>query len=284
MKIEKLIENEIEICSFSQAINLKNENHLFEIVRIGETMLLVNNEPISVVWHDDGPSSGHFYSLNGININQNIQNRLNQFEEITQKKLLLDEDLKFIFDTYKPLLKSGTYRVFHTPAHSFEVSNTSYKNRKLRGFTLVLPEKNKHPRPSLYLDEGVFMFTQSIETLKEERIQFYKEQILANKSPTIITLGIQPADESVEDIYSQFVDSYPQFIIDGHHKAMAYQAINKASQKKGYPYKVLIPSIYSIVKIPIEDENETFSDNERKELLSKMLSKEEISELIEFYD
>lgn len=284
MKIEKLIVNDKEICRFSEPVNFKNENHLFEIVRIGETMLLVNDEPISIVWHDNGPSSGHFYTLNGITIDENIYNKLNQFEKIIQKNVLSDEDLNFIFDIYKPLLKSGTYRIFHTPAHSFEVTNNFYNTRKLRGCTIVLPEKNKNSRPSLYLVEGVFMFTQSIETLKKERIEFYKEQILANENPTIITLGMQPADESVEDVYSQFVDSYPQFIIDGHHKALAYQAINKANREKGHPYEISVPSIYSIVKIPIEDEKGEVSANEREKFLSKMLLKEEVSELIKFYN
>ena len=45
------------------------------------------------------------------------------------------------------------------------------------------------------------MFTQSISTLNEERIQYYKNQIAADESSTIITLGMQPKDESIEDIY-----------------------------------------------------------------------------------
>ena len=72
MKIEQLIVNDKEVCSFSEAVNIKNDRPLFEIVRKGETILLVNDEPISVVWHDDGSSSGHFYRLNGITIDENL--------------------------------------------------------------------------------------------------------------------------------------------------------------------------------------------------------------------
>ena len=282
MKIEQLIVNDKEVCSFSEAVNIKNDRPLFEIVRKGETILLVNDEPISVVWHDDGSSSGHFYRLNGITIDENIRRDLNRFESIIQENVISDKDLYFLFDIYKPLLKSGTYRFFYTPSHSFEVINNCYSTRKLRGYTLVLPERNKNARPSLYLSEGIFMFTQSLETINEERVEFYKEQILAGKHSTIITLGMQPADESIYDIHSQFVDAYPQFIIDGHHKAKAYQAINQANRSQGYPYKILVPSIFSIVKIPTEKEELT--KDKREKLLSKILSKEEISELIEFYN
>lgn len=284
MKIEKLIVNDKEICRYSQPLNIKNENHLFEIVRRGETMLLVNDEPISIVWHDNGPSSGHFYRLNGITIDDDVLEKLNQFESIIQEKVISDKNLYYIFDIYKPLFKSGTYRFFHTPSHSFEVTNSLSNNRELRGCILVMPERNKNSRSSLYLTEGIFMFTQSLETLRDERIEFYKEQILSGESPTIITLGMQPADESVEDVYSQFVDSYPQFIIDGHHKAMAYHQINEEQRKKGHPCKILVPDIFSIVKIPIKNGKEELSINEREKLLSTMLTDREVAELIEFYN
>lgn len=284
MKIESLKINDKEVCRFSEIIKIKNENHLFEIVRKGETILLVNDEPISIVWHDNGPSSGHFYTLNGITVNKEIQKKLNQFESLVQKKVISNNDLISIFKIYKPLIKSGIYRFFHTPSHSFKVSNNFNNTCVLRGCNLVLPVENKNTRLSLYLDEGIFMFTQSIVTLRDERVEFYKKQILNGGSPTIITLGMQPADESVEDVYSQFVDSYPQFIIDGHHKAFAYNLINTDRVNKGFPYRIIVPSIFSIVKIPIKNEEKELSTNERIKLLSKMLSEKEVSELIQFYD
>jgi len=80
MEIKKLIINDIEVCRYSESIEIKNDNYLFEIIREGETILLVNNEPVSMVWHENGPSSGHFYTLHGITINKEIKKKLDNFE------------------------------------------------------------------------------------------------------------------------------------------------------------------------------------------------------------
>ncbi len=280
MELKKLVINDLERCRYSDFLIVKNDHHLFEILRKGETILLINDQPISVVWHDNGPSSGHFYVLNGIDIDAKIKKQLVEFEDLIHKKRLSDEDLRSIFDVYRPLLKSGFYRFFYTPAHSYQVERMS-TNRQLRGFELCLPPKNENTRSALYLEEGIFMFTQSLETIDQSIVEYYKEQILEGASPTIVTLGMQPIDEIVEDVYSQFAESYPQFILDGHHKSMAYYEILLDRRKKGSSFEVLVPSIFSIVKVQMNDKMTT--EKKRIESLSSLLSEDEVSDVLKFY-
>ena len=280
MDIKKLVINDLERCRYSESLVLNNDHHLFEILRKGETILLINDKPISVVWHDNGPSSGHFYVLNGIEIDAKVKKELVEFEYLIHKKILDDLDLRLIFEVYRPLLKSGTYRFFYTPAHNYKVDRTG-SNRKLRGFELCLPLIDENTRSSLYLEEGIFMSTQSLETIDQACVEYYKEQILDGESPTIVTLGMQPVDENVEDVYSQFAEAYPQFILDGHHKSMAYHEILLDRRKKGSPFEVLVPSIFSIVKIATEIE--ASSESKRVEFLSNLLSENEIADVIAFY-
>lgn len=284
MKDKNLVVNEIELCRFSETIEVKNDNFIFEIYREGETILLINKETVGVIWHDNGPSSVHYYRLNGINLDLKTRKRLEEFECLVQDKLPEDYSLLSLFNVYKPLLKSGVYRVFYSPPHSFEVMNNFHNTRKLKPFGLYLPESKDNPRPSLYLDEGIFMSTQSIETIDEDRVKYYEEQILNGKQPTIVSLGIQPKDESTDDVYSQFKESYPQFILDGHHKSIAYNNINKERRIKKFPFEVLVPGVFHIVRIPDKEIDKELLDDKRKEFLSKMLSNTEISELIKFYD
>ncbi|MBR9923302.1 MAG: hypothetical protein GYB31_20920 [Bacteroidetes bacterium] len=283
MEVQKIITNGKEVCRFSEVLEVRNENHLFEVLRKGETILLIDGKPQSVIWHDNGPSSVHFYTIHGVDPDEETRNRLNEFEELTQKKVLTDENLLAVFEVYRPLIKSGSYRFFYTPPHSFEVTNNISNPKQYRGFELYLPERNRPYRPSLYLDEGVFMFTQSPETLEKERVEYFKQQILKGEHSLVVSLGRQPGDEDPGDISSLFEYSYPQFIMDGHHKAMAYYELNQEGMKKGIPFRLYVPGIFSIIGLAEKQKEEESSTVERKTLLTKLLTNKEVEDIIDFY-
>jgi len=276
MNENKLIVNGVELCRFSEIIEVKNDHHLFEIIRPGETILLIDGEPISVVWHDNGPTSGHYYTLHGIQKDARIQKQLSDFEKIVQDKLPEDFELEKLFEVYRPLLKSGRYRLFYSYPHSYEISKSG-SNRKLKGFELHLP----HERGGLYLEGGIYLFSQSMETIDEKRVKYYEEKILGGASPIIVSLG-HTTDEAMEITNYQFEDSYPQFILDGHHKALAYQNINFRT-KKTMPYQILVPGVFHIVKMGMENESKIIAKRKREEALLKMLSEKEVAEIIKLY-
>lgn len=280
MKINKLEINGKERCRFTEPISVKNEKFLFEIRREGETIFLIDGEPKSVVWHDNGPSSVHFYSLLGTEMDDNTSNYLKQINNLTQGTIS-DAEIPKVFEAYQPLIKSGIYRIFYSPPHSYKVDNIS-SNRVLRPFSIIPPSEKNNARPSLYLDEGLFMFTQSMETIDSPQIKFYQENIFANKFPTIVTLGMQPKQESPEDVYSQFTEAYPQYIIDGHHKALAYELINAKNRKEENAYTVMVPGIFSIVRIHSPDE--IYDKEKRRTDLSKICSNDEVNEILAFYE
>ncbi len=282
MKINALTVNDVELCRFSEIIKVENDKSIFEIYREGETIFLFDKEPVSIVWHDEGPSSGHYYSLIGIDLNETVRKQLDAFEDLVQDEIFNDTNLLTLFETYKPLLKSGLYRFFYSPPHQFTVTGFS-SNRMLKPFSLQVYNPVQDSRSSLYLEEGVFMFAQSMETIDEERVEYYKKQILKGRKPTIIALGMQPKEEGSDDVYSQFKDSYPQFIIDGHHKALAYKQINEESNLDGTPVDILVPGVFHIVRIPNKESDTELDKNKRKDILSTLLTEREVNEVIRFY-
>jgi len=273
-----LIVNDLPRCRFSEIIEVSNEQAIIEIQRKGETLLLVNGEPVSVVWHDNGPTSGHYYSLQGIEKNEVVKKRLAAFEQWVQDRLPDDFPLIQLFEIYSPLLKSGNYRLFYSFPYAYPIGSPFSYSQKLKGFELYLPVDERIGRGGLYLDEGVFLFSQDMSTINEERVKYYEEQIKQGAHPIIVSLGMEQDNE--EDIYDLFTDSYPQFILDGHHKALAYQNINRQTVKN-QTGEYLEPGVFHIIKL--QSTVEDFTKVKRQEALAKLLRENEIEEIYQFY-
>ena len=70
------------------------------------------------------------------------------------------------------------------------------------------------------------MFTQPIETLNTERIKFYEDKIKKGERPFAIAIRARLRKHGWEDSYDDTIFNSTKYILDGHHKLVAYQNLD----------------------------------------------------------
>lgn len=283
---DKIFTNQILLGRFSESIKIVNQSPLFELLRLGETLLLINGKAISAVWHDMGYSSFHYYFLKGFNLNKKIHDQIELTESLTKDRISDDTKLERILETYKPLLQTGFYRIFYSYPYSYS-DYGHYNTKKIRGgFRVHFPIENEEEKSTLYLGSDNYLFTKPVKSIDDSTVNQYEIDIKNGKRPTIITLGINTTLDgfNINDISSLYDDSYPQYIIDGHHKTLAYLRINDENKRKGYPHEVLVPGIFHIVKVQHSEIEFKNLRDRRKKILVEIFDETIAKEIIEYYD
>lgn len=264
----------------------KNANRILEISD-GKSILelklnklgsyLKFRKPLAINWSDCQGSIAQFYAIFSYcqeykeAIQQNLRESLNSgdfkfetgFTEIT--KLL-------------SLFENGRYNISFEPNYRFEISDrwdwNLAKNHKLFASNAVIRDESQtyYSDDKAYLDyltesyydgySEYFIFTQPSEILDEKRIKFYQEEIKQGMKPiAIIYSGYSQTKGTYED-GSNWIRTYQtgNFIIDGHHKLIAYKILNQT------------PSLLRIEKIYKSEDELNFSEKDfENEFQTKLL-------------
>ena len=96
--------------------------------------------------------------------------------------------------------------------------------------------------PSYYIDGLSILFTRPLTSINWERVAFFEQLIKDGKQPVIVLLGVHaeyPAPSQTE--MHIYYDSEINFLLDGHHKLLAYQRLKQP------------PRVINIIKIIKEE-------------------------------
>lgn len=223
------------------------------------------DHPLSVVWYDCGGSVAKYFSL--LPYSQTYRNEL-------RTRLLANLNKDFtnhtdeLYELLKPLFylfKNGEYYLNYYPGndkHFFsyqtstdnysethynpiditfaQVADVSRKEIVIEDYKAFLRENeiSKKRYPSGILDyttdcfyDGYsnFYATEPLANINQERADYFEKQIIDGERPFVIIMNAR--------YYEKDLDS-ASFILDGHHKLLAYQKLN------------IYPAVVSITYVP----------------------------------
>jgi uncharacterized protein (TIGR02996 family) len=162
-----------------------------------ETVLLVEGKPVALNWDDCQGSVGQYLVFTGHTRGTDYARQLVEFVEgeVDGGRPLAEQVAPLL-----ALFAPGIYCLGYTPSAAIdgvatlEYSGGSSADRELVGY---------YPA-----DQHNLVCTQTRESLDEERVAFYREQIRAERRPIVLTASAEGA--------------WCEFVIDGHHKLAAY--------------------------------------------------------------
>lgn len=265
-------------------IDLENGKGLLQIGLSEVGSYFKFNTPTSIVWYDGYGSIAKFLSILPYNqeYRNEIADRINNsvYEDFTNRE-------NEAYELIKPLLElfeNGKYAFgFSTSENKsfFRYWDTSnWEDVKYQPWALEICKstikseeedfKNKYllnrRHSESLLDFSTYNFydgnykaliaTQPEESIVQERVNFYENEIQQGKRPFAIILSktCRVSDEINGVIYEDDIYS-ADFVLDGHHKLLAYQRLN------------IYPPILSIEFYPEYKNNLEYDLEELKQLL-----------------
>ena len=189
---------------------IENGEDIIDILSDGFVTCLKIKKPIAVDWWDCRGSAGKYFSFTS------------DFEPLTKQfnETLINGSESEILEVVKDFLKlfrSGEYSILITKKEQDEVEVH---------FNYTQIEKTKNFNYWYYNPWGEgFMFTQDISIIDLKRVSEYESFIKNGERPKAVLFQASFNDDGTYDDgskWSRSVDS-PKFILDGHHKILAYQ-------------------------------------------------------------
>ena len=228
------------------SINNHNGQGLLKIIPFELGDYLRSEKPNVVTWYNCRGSAGKYVSLlDNTNIDKTkITNRLREVLN-SGNELNLSEVVSEL-EAFCAIFPKGTIHINQYNTSDFEGSDPNKKYLKYRKWYLIFPiklqknkEKREYERYKKYFQKGMdkrgqvmsnivafttpsfydgydsnLVFTQNAKSLNPEVIKQYESLIQQGQRPYCLVYN------------SEYSDSDNNYVIDGHHKLMAYHHLN----------------------------------------------------------
>lgn len=219
-------------------IEINHGAGIIDIVHDGFLTYIKFIRPATLIWPDCEGSVGEYLVVKDCSV-QERKELLDRFAEAFnsgQKDLIFN-----CVESFLSLLANGTYRVEICESQpEYEI----FYNARLESSHPVLFDWARNYLKTIdvrwctenfYAYEGAYVFTQPFEKIDPERVLYYEKKIAEGKRPTVVVLSALYNWRSHSGHVS--TQSTHGFVLDGHHKLIAYQ-----NQKSA-------PEVVRIVKV-----------------------------------
>lgn len=245
-------------------------------------------KPLAINWADCQGSIAQFYAIFSFlqdykeSIHQSLRLKLNDGSFNFNEEL--NEVIKLL-----SLFENGKYNISFEPTYKHEISDRwnweIAKNHNLYTSNPIIRKESQ----TFYSDDKTnlneltesyydgyceyFLATQPSEILNKERVSFYEEEIKSAKKPIAIVYSGYSQTKGTYKNGSRWTKTYNsgQFIIDGHHKLIAYKNLN------------CTPALLRIEKIYSSDKDFNFSEKDFQLDLESRLLKCQVKHFKENY-
>lgn len=251
---DHLIINDKIVGRFAGPFHLVNDRPLLRFEEgdnEDEVRFWIGDTPAGHVWHTGHPTSLFYYQLSAGKASV-LPTDLEEWEALVQTAPLEELPLERLFEPFKRLLPEGEYWLVYTYPQKLKLGSF---NVEPVGFVMLpeaVPYWDDSDPPTAYFEFTTYFETRNIKSLNPDRIQHYQTAIQNGQSPVIVSYSrlIGNAYEGIDEfslIYDIIDETNPYFILDGHHKARAYESLNHAARENGEKYR-RVPGILHICK------------------------------------
>ncbi len=216
--------------------NNKNGRGIIKIKTTTGGSYFMLDHPLAILWSDCGGSVAQYFALTHYStyVQNSITNKLDSCIYNTYNNIAeVTTDFKELFN----LLESGAYHIeiekeFKKGDWYDDLVLTYNENENLtkkqvfehNKATTKISQQAISTSANWFYDQsyghGTLFFTRAFETINQERVAFFENEIKNGKRPFAILLRktfYSHIGDSIESSHSGW------FVVDGHHKLIAYQ-------------------------------------------------------------
>jgi hypothetical protein len=233
----------------------------------------VMEKPLSLIWNDCDGSLGQYFTLTHYS-NSEREKMVNKtheklYNDYTNNELLIVRDLSDLFN----LFENGLYEIIFEKEIDNNLFLSYNESLRMTNYILFLKQKqlesistysnwNKKENIGYFSNcfyddsygENNFLFTRAMESINYKRVVFFENEIKEGKRPFAIVIRKEYTEKGIDPIEHQ---NSGWFIVDGHHKLVAYQNLKTR------------PAILRIKQIVSKTEYYNFNLSELSDVLMK---------------
>lgn len=237
-------------------IEVSHGEGIIDIVHDGFLTYIKFIRPAALIWPDCAGSIGEYLVVKDCSVleRKELLHRFTDAFNSGRKDLIFN-----CIESFLNLFANGTYRVEICESQpKYEIF---YNERLDSSHPILFEWAKQHAKTTnvkwctegFFCYEQAYIFTQPFEKIDPKRVLYYEKKIAEGERPTVVVLSVSYNWKS----YSGYVSTQSThgFVLDGHHKLIAYQ-----NQKNA-------PEVVQIVKVVDALKNTDDALEETKELL-----------------
>jgi hypothetical protein len=202
-------------------IKIENGLGIIDIISDDFVNCLKIQQPIVVDWYDCHGSVGKYFAA----VPRSGEETENLVKNINQIVINgTDEEIFLEMKNFLQLFSSGTYQmdIKRTEIQEYQIIND---DRPIGSWNPKTKYENTHS--GYYPLDDVFVFSQSLSSINKQRVNYYVELIQNGARPKPIIFCSHFFESGIYPDGSRWISDNDSalFIIDGHHKFLAYQKL-----------------------------------------------------------
>lgn len=190
---------------------ITNGRNIIDVSSDGVVTCLKIHKPIAVDWYDRAGSVGKYFA-GSTDFKPIAQNFNDVLERRTEAQILQ------VMQDFMPLFANGQYEVSlgNVVDGEYEIHKDYTKNSSAKSYAYAYFAE---PRKQL-------LFTQPFYKMSQEKIEYYERVIAKGARPKVLLLEAPYSDNTDIKNKRAYLINSPFFVLDGHHKAVAYRNLN----------------------------------------------------------
>jgi len=232
-------------------VTINGGQNIIQNLTDGFSNALIINRPLAVNWPDSAGSVGEYYAVSDFSSaeREQLTSSLDAVLINGEKDKLYTNIASFL-----ELFSNGEYNIALTAINQ---ENSNFHYDEAMQWSDQISENERFTYAFYPFKAYDYFFTRPFKSINQERVEYYKQLIESGLRPKII---IYVHHYTNNHYYVRSYSSGPGYVIDGHHKLLAYMELNInieavfiSKEIKGSNDYVedLLPLIYPVLK-PVE--------------------------------
>lgn len=209
-------------------MKVDNKDAIIKIRFDGFLSCLYIEQPRVVDWPDCEGTTVRYYAC------LSKDEEKHNFSDASEKNISSIKSMKDLKESgFLKFLESGDYEfnlLENVKTQLIYNTNILNSNRTLFNLQNASIKRNGMEKPfnlnSFYPYGRQLVFSQPFETLNQKRIKYYESRIKKGENPLAIALRIKNGIQEDEESYQNTHSNSSKYILDGHHKLVAYANLN----------------------------------------------------------
>jgi hypothetical protein len=225
----------------TRTIEITQGAGIIDIINDGFINAMVIEKPVAAHWPDCGGSVGEYYS-----VSKHSYQQQRELTAVMNDALISGSDSE-VFEAITTFLNLFTNNKYAVAISEIDIEFSEVGSDHLITYGESVSDDDKFTYWHYPNGLDLYLFTRSNDTIDQARVAEYVDMISAGARPKVVVYSV---------FYNYESNETPYYIVDGHHKLLAYQQLRinapvvfiSRTEDVRPPAKNILPQLLDVLK------------------------------------